>query len=330
MKDLATVLAGLVGTGEKSDGDDGAADAVKKVVEAIKPALKATEPSASGDAAQPSNVATSLSEDDGRYDDVKLPNACVGWLKGKQGGMIRDIEHRSGAQVDIDQSMVDSGFSMAKISGGSLQKKLAHGLVVAEVMKVKDQSAEPFDFEIGIQVDFRIDQQYVGWIKGPRGKVVQDIQCKSGTRIDVDQRGPDPKVAIVKFFGTAEGTAHARKLMASELSKVSEVAAEDIVKDLPGGLDGAKAAASLYEFPPTPPSAPQRPPVLLPPPPPPPSGGNKAGRSAMPPLAKPTVQLSMKERPRNQHGPRCWRKVWTRPRNYEGSKQLTSTNAQEG
>eukprot|EP00927_Polykrikos_kofoidii_P058987 TRINITY_DN5394_c0_g1_i4.p1 TRINITY_DN5394_c0_g1~~TRINITY_DN5394_c0_g1_i4.p1 ORF type:complete len:784 (-),score=167.85 TRINITY_DN5394_c0_g1_i4:73-2316(-) len=160
--------------------------------------------------------------DDGRYDSVRLPIQCVGWLKGKQGGMIRDIEGRSGAQVNIDQTTKEAGYSMARVSAPSLaQKKIAHGLVVAEVMKVLDQSGEPHDNSVGVVAEFRLDAQYVGWVKGPRGKVVQDIQVKTGTRIDVDQRNRDSGIAIVKVYGTAEGTQHARKLIANELSKIS-------------------------------------------------------------------------------------------------------------
>ena len=29
---------------------------------------------------------------------------------------------------------------------------------------------------MGAKAEFQIDTQYVGWVKGPRGKVVQDIQ----------------------------------------------------------------------------------------------------------------------------------------------------------
>jgi len=173
--------------------------------------------------------------DTGEWDTVQIPNSCVGWLKGRQGAMIREIESRSGAQVDIDQTTKDLGYSIAQMRGRMQHKKIAHGLVVAEVMKVMDQSNElPVGSFPGAKSEFRIDVQYVGWVKGPRGKVVQDIQVKSGTRIDVDQNTRDLGYAVVKVYGTAEGVRLARSLIAQELSKITPEVAAQLVDELPG------------------------------------------------------------------------------------------------
>lgn len=54
-------------------------------------------------------------------------------------------------------------------------KKKAFGFVVAEVVKVSDHSGGQYDFStFGAKTEIRIDGKYVGWVKGPRGKVVQD------------------------------------------------------------------------------------------------------------------------------------------------------------
>lgn len=179
--------------------------------------------------------------DTGEWDTVHIPNSCVGWLKGRQGAMIREIESRSGAQVDIDQTTKDIGYSTAQMRGRLQQKKIAHGLVVAEVMKVMDQSGEASVGNFpGAKSEFRIDVQYVGWVKGPRGKVVQDIQVKSGTRIDVDQNTRDLGYAMVKVYGTVEGVRAARALIAQELSKITPEVAAQLVDDVPGGLEMAQ------------------------------------------------------------------------------------------
>mmetsp|Transcript_48858 Transcript_48858/g.130783 ORF Transcript_48858/g.130783 Transcript_48858/m.130783 type:complete len:632 (-) Transcript_48858:120-2015(-) len=185
--------------------------------------------------------------DTGEWDTVHIPNSCVGWLKGRQGAMIREIESRSGAQVDIDQTTKDLGYSIAQMRGRLQQKKIAHGLVVAEVMKVMDQSNEPAVGNFpGAKSEFRIDVQYVGWVKGPRGKVVQDIQVKSGTRIDVDQNTRDLGYAVVKVYGTVEGVRSARTLIATELSKISPEVAATLVDDVPGGLELAQQAHNSH------------------------------------------------------------------------------------
>lgn len=192
------------------------------------------------------------------WETVRIPNACVGWLKGKQGAMIREIESRSGAQVDIDQTEKDTGYSIVKVRGSAEQQKTAYGLVVAEVMKVADNArGETLDCShLGTKDEFRIDVQYVGWVKGPKGKVVQDIQVRSATRIDVDQNARDVGQATVKIFGTHEGSKTARNLIANELRKVApELAAEiggdaslgDVSSALhaqPGGITGAAVGAS--------------------------------------------------------------------------------------
>mmetsp|Transcript_102467 Transcript_102467/g.289425 ORF Transcript_102467/g.289425 Transcript_102467/m.289425 type:complete len:709 (+) Transcript_102467:101-2227(+) len=267
LKAVATLLVGVLGAvagaSSKTASPQGQASTV-----ALQSALTQLQSlSASSSQSQPAMqlalpaAGTGSEGDDGTYDIVHLPNACVGWLKGKQGGMIRDIEGRSGAQVDIDQSTKDTGYSCARISASNFHsKKIAHGLVVAEVMKVMDQSGEPCDIGVGVKSEFRIDAQYVGWVKGPRGKVVQDIQVRTGTRIDVDQKNREANIAVVKIFGTYEGTVQARKLIANELSKINPEAASEIVAGI-GGLEEAKLVAR--ELPSQPPGA-ARPPLANP------------------------------------------------------------------
>jgi len=182
--------------------------------------------------------------DDGSWDMVRIPNTSVGWLKGRQGAMMRDIEARSGCQVDIDQATKHMGYSTARMRGRYLQKKTACGFVIAEVMKVLEQSGEqPEPGFPGHKWDFRVDSQYVGWVKGPQGKVVQDIQVKSSTRIDVDQNTRELGYATVKVFGTHEGVRIARALIATTLAKITPELATEVVSDFPGGYDAAQQIA---------------------------------------------------------------------------------------
>jgi len=182
--------------------------------------------------------------DDGSWDMVRIPNTSVGWLKGRQGAMMRDIENRSGCQVDIDQATKHMGYSTARMRGGYLQKKTACGFVIAEVMKVLEQSGEqPEPGFPGHKWEFRVDTQYVGWVKGPQGKVVQDIQLKSSTRIDVDQNTRELGYATVKVFGTHEGVRIARALIATTLAKITPELATKLVSDFPGGYEAAQQIA---------------------------------------------------------------------------------------
>jgi len=161
---------------------------------------------------------------------VVVPSSYVGWLKGRGGAMIREIETRSGASVEVDQSTKDTGVCTVHIRGVPDTKRKAYGLVVAEVMKVADQSGSVEDFNsVGTKLEIFIDAQYVGWVKGPKGKVVQDISDRSATRIDVEQgQGSQSSVASVKIYGTLEGVECAKEMIAYEISKVSPDAAAEI------------------------------------------------------------------------------------------------------
>eukprot|EP00928_Gymnodinium_smaydae_P075988 TRINITY_DN589_c0_g1_i1.p1 TRINITY_DN589_c0_g1~~TRINITY_DN589_c0_g1_i1.p1 ORF type:complete len:979 (-),score=164.69 TRINITY_DN589_c0_g1_i1:140-3076(-) len=176
-----------------------------------------------------------VSHGSGQYDVLHVPVACVGWLKGRQGGMIRDIEARSGATIDVDQTMTTSGFNAVSFRGSTeQQKKLAYGLVVSETMKaMMSTDVDPQTFPIGARDEFNIDNQFIGWVKGPQGKVVQDIQIRTGTRIDIDQATRDLGYAIVRIFGMVEGIQDARRLIAAELSKISPDTAMAICADIP-------------------------------------------------------------------------------------------------
>ena len=47
--------------------------------------------------------------------------------------------------MDIDQNTKDQGYSSALMRGTAAQKKLAYGLVIAEVMKATENSGESLD-----------------------------------------------------------------------------------------------------------------------------------------------------------------------------------------
>jgi len=239
---LTQALSLLQGAG--SGGSNVAAAAAAAQAQAAQAAQALQVAAASAAPAQP--LTTEILPED----CVQIPNSCVGWLKGRQGGMIRDIELRSGAQCEIDQTTKDFGYSTAIVRGTLEQKKTARGLIIAEVAKVMDQSGGEFDGSFpGTKEEFHIESQYVGWLKGPKGKVIQDLQLKSGTRIEVDQSTPHlGGYATVKIFGTPEGVAQARSLVANELSKIGPEAAAHIARAIPESATPESTHAALTEY----------------------------------------------------------------------------------
>eukprot|EP00415_Alexandrium_ostenfeldii_P001901 UN1901 len=87
-------------------------------------------------------------------------------------------------------------------------------------------------------IEFQIDSQYVGWLTGARGEVVQDLQLRSGTRIDVDQTDPHLGYATVKVYGSGEGVQQAKSLIAAELSKAGPRKASMVEVDSSGSPVG--------------------------------------------------------------------------------------------
>merc|ERR1719401_2736966 len=115
--------------------------------------------------------------------------------------MVKDIQEKSGARIEIDQTTKDQGHCTVHIQGTEDQKQFAYGFVVAEVIKVADQPGSNMDYtQLGAKVEIQIDPKFVGWIKGPKGKVVMDITNRSSTRVDVDQSESSSGVAMLKIF----------------------------------------------------------------------------------------------------------------------------------
>merc|ERR1719401_3065260 len=134
--------------------------------------------------------------------------------------MVKDIQEKSGARIEIDQTTKDQGHCTVHIQGTEDQKQFAYGFVVAEVIKVADQPGSNMDYsQLGAKLEIEIDPKYVGWIKGPKGKVVMDITTRSSTRVDVDQTDANRGLAMVRVYGTHEGVQHAKELIAHEVSK---------------------------------------------------------------------------------------------------------------
>merc|ERR1719210_2412762 len=108
----------------------------------------------------------------------------------------------------------------AHFEGAEDSKRRAFFLAVAEVTKVAEQSGEAAGCAAGRIEHIPVDAEYVGWIKGPQGKVVRDVMNRSCTRIDVDQLA-EQRAATIKIYGTDEGIRSAKALIAYEVNKIS-------------------------------------------------------------------------------------------------------------
>merc|ERR1719410_1360363 len=53
----------------------------------------------------------------GNNNELQIPQQFVGWLKGRSGAQIREIEARCGAQISVDQNTKEMGFSRVVLTG---------------------------------------------------------------------------------------------------------------------------------------------------------------------------------------------------------------------
>merc|ERR1712060_388694 len=65
--------------------------------------------------------------------DMQVEQKWVGWLLGKSGIVLKEIELQSGARITIDQSTKDLGFSTVHISGDWQQSSSARQLIQDKV-----------------------------------------------------------------------------------------------------------------------------------------------------------------------------------------------------
>ena len=170
----------------------------------------------------------------GQDGDITIPGMPDGAVAASSTG---SAAPPAGCEAELATAELEHGLEAPSRTSGVARRNRARtraGAVTSASSPALEQSPG------GRGIELRIDNRYVGWLKGRKGKVVRDLQARSGTRIDVDQGRPGLCTATVKIFGDARGTARARALVAAELHKVSPQAAVRIVG---GGRDAAPRAA---------------------------------------------------------------------------------------
>lgn len=74
--------------------------------------------------------------------EMQVEQRLVGWILGKSGTVLREIESQSGAWVAIDQATKELGFSTVRISGDALECQAAKQLIE---VKIKEATARQGD-----------------------------------------------------------------------------------------------------------------------------------------------------------------------------------------
>lgn len=145
--------------------------------------------------------------------EFKLEQKLVGWLIGKGGETVKNIKEQSGANVVIDQSSKDQGFSVVRVHHGP-GAALAKSLIEAKLAAVQGGGAQVVE-------EFQIDQKRIGWLIGRGGETVRDIKERSGATMSIDQNKGDGKgCSTVRIGGTAEAVELAKRLVQHKLEEL--------------------------------------------------------------------------------------------------------------
>lgn len=131
---------------------------------------------------------------------LELPYHATGKIIGTRGQQISEVRAKSGAQVDVDKT--SNGLCRVRMLGTQEQVLLAKSMI----SKITDPGGEGEFMEIS--------RSAVGRIIGAGGVRIQELQERSGVKIDID-RATEP--CLVRFAGFPENVAYAKQLVVEVL-----------------------------------------------------------------------------------------------------------------
>jgi len=163
---------------------------------------------------------------------VPVPKALLGKVIGKQAQTIIEIREKSGAfKVDARDQTTDP--CQVKIAGTAEAVKKARELIMEMVESTKNKHAGSEYVEI--------PRAKIGMVIGLKGSQVNEIQCQTGTKIDVDFDS-DPCKCYIK--GPAENVERAKKVLLTIAMQIEDDNSEyvDLPKSTSGALIGAQGS----------------------------------------------------------------------------------------
>uniref|UniRef100_A0A7S4QX66 K Homology domain-containing protein n=1 Tax=Alexandrium monilatum TaxID=311494 RepID=A0A7S4QX66_9DINO len=163
---------------------------------------------------------------------VPVPKALLGKVIGKQAQTIIEIREKSGAfKVDARDQSTDP--CQVKVAGTAEAVKKARALIMEMVESTKNKHAGSEYVEI--------PRAKIGMVIGPKGSQVNEIQCQTGTKIDVDFDN-DPCKCYIK--GPPDNVERAKKVLLTIAMQIEDDNSEyiDLPKTTSGALIGAQGS----------------------------------------------------------------------------------------
>ncbi|GAB5365453.1 hypothetical protein AAMO2058_001059400 [Amorphochlora amoebiformis] len=157
---------------------------------------------------------------------IDCPQNLVGRVIGRGGETIRDLQDRSGCNIQIDQNFPQGVPRKISVTG-------KQSLVQAAVTMIKDvmENGPPNRTGGGISVGgtteqiINCDALLVGRIIGRKGETISEIQARSGARVQIDQSMPAGQPRKIHITGNPQAIQIAselvRRIMANPATALS-------------------------------------------------------------------------------------------------------------
>lgn len=203
-------------TKESSDGANvDSSEAGAETKEALTPAAtQSPAPDPSTQAVDPSVQATIVNPEQIIEEKGEVSPLYVGRVIGKGGEMIRDLQARSGARIDVDQNVPPGAPRVITYRGTRRTIDFAKRLVAM----LSKEGANEAHLPLGkAKREFlAIPASCVGKVIGRGGEMIRELQSRSHGKIQIDHTGasgvsPDQKQITVT--GTEESVLKAREMI---------------------------------------------------------------------------------------------------------------------
>ncbi|KAH8069825.1 hypothetical protein JL721_5719 [Aureococcus anophagefferens] len=171
-----------------------------------------------------------------QLETVHCPQALVGRLIGKQGDTIKDLQRRSGARIQIDQNFPEGTPRVVTVEGSAQCVALGVQLVRSLI----GNSPAVGNGNPGKMTTFECPKALVGRVIGKGGETINELQRRSGARIQIEQRVPEGAPCIIGARGVRMFVA-ASLLVAPAASARARVVSRDRARARPQ-VQGSDAA----------------------------------------------------------------------------------------
>ncbi|KAH8048408.1 hypothetical protein JL722_12459 [Aureococcus anophagefferens] len=128
-----------------------------------------------------------------QLETVHCPQAR-GRLIGKQGDTIKDLQRRSGARIQIDQNFPEGTPRVVTVEGSAQCVALGVQLVRSLI----GNSPAVGNGNPGKMTTFECPKALVGRVIGKGGETINELQRRSGARIQIEQRVPERAPCIIE------------------------------------------------------------------------------------------------------------------------------------